>query len=110
VLISGTPSIQITPGATVRIGDNVVLNSNDRGYHAAMYAPVKLLAAKPGAVISIGPNTQVFGSCFHAYDAITIGKNCLIAANTNIFDAHGHKFSFDDVSNRVRTTGAPADA
>jgi acetyltransferase-like isoleucine patch superfamily enzyme len=75
-----------------------------------MYAPVKLLAAKPGAVISIGPNTQVFGSCFHAYDAITIGKNCLIAANTNIFDAHAHKLKFFFVSNRESTTGAPADA
>jgi acetyltransferase-like isoleucine patch superfamily enzyme len=103
VQVQGAPFIQIATGATIKIGDNVVLNSRGRGYHVAMYAPIKLLADQPRAVISIGSNTRIHGSCCHAYNSITIGKNCLIAANTNIFDAHGHQLSFDDVSNRIRT-------
>lgn len=110
ISVNGAPSIQIARGAMVAIRDNVVLNSRNRGYHVAMYSPVKLLADQPGAIISIGENTQVYGSCCHAFNSITIGKNCLIAANTNIFDAHGHKLSFDDVSNRIRTKCTPPEA
>jgi acetyltransferase-like isoleucine patch superfamily enzyme len=36
---------------------------------------------------------------------ITIGKNCLIAANCQIMDNSGHDLSFDDVANRINTTG-----
>ncbi len=36
---------------------------------------------------------------------ISIGKNCLIAANCQIFDGSGHDLSFSEVANRINTIG-----
>jgi len=35
----------------------------------------------------------------------SIGKNCLIAANTQIFDCNGHDFCFENPENRIHTLG-----
>ncbi|EML0281075.1 acyltransferase [Vibrio alginolyticus] len=53
----------------------------------------------------MGANTRIHGTCIHAYESITIGKNCLIAANCQIFDGSGHDLSFSDVENRINTRG-----
>ena len=110
IIVKGSPIIDIVKGAQTTIGHNVTLNSRNRGYHVAMYSPVKLFADYKGAVISIGANTRIHGSCIHAYKSITIGENCLIAANTNIFDAHGHSLSFENISNRIFTRDTQSEA
>lgn len=105
VVIRGRPLVDIRKGCYLQIGDNVTLNSSNRGYHLNMHSPVKLLADRPGATITIGENTRIHGTCLHAYQSITVGKNCLIAANCQIIDGNGHDSSFHDVSNRINTTG-----
>ena len=70
-----------------------------------MHSPVKLMANRSGASIEIGDNTRINGSCIHAYSKITIGKNCLVAANCQIIDGSGHDLSMDDPANRVNTLG-----
>ncbi|WP_110954066.1 DapH/DapD/GlmU-related protein [Anaerosinus massiliensis] len=35
----------------------------------------------------------------------SIGKNCLIAANTQIFDCNGHDFCFENPENMIHTFG-----
>ncbi|EPM5659285.1 acyltransferase [Vibrio parahaemolyticus] len=70
-----------------------------------MHSPIKLYADRKGAIIRIGANTRIHGTCIHAYESITIGKNCLIAANCQIFDGSGHDLSFSDVENRINTRG-----
>lgn len=75
-----------------------------------MHSPVKLYADRPGATITIGERTRVWGSCIHAYSAITIGKKYLIAANCQIIDGSGHDLSFDDVANRINTSGNSSDS
>ncbi|MGE4285571.1 MAG: acyltransferase [Phycisphaerae bacterium] len=87
------------------IGNDVRLNSCNKGYHLNMYGPVKLFADRPEAVIEIGDKTRIHGSCLHAYSSIKIGSKCLIAANCNIIDCSGHDLSFDDVDNRINTNG-----
>ena len=64
------------------------------------------MADRPNAKIVIGENTRFHGSCIHAYKSITIGKNCLIAANCQIIDGNGHDISFPDASNRINTIGS----
>ena len=71
----------------VIIGNNVTLSSRNKGYHINMHSPVKLFADRQNAIITIGANTQIFGTCIHAYEKIIIGENCLIAANCQIFDS-----------------------
>ncbi|NIA12342.1 MAG: acyltransferase [Nitrospiraceae bacterium] len=110
IIVKGSPMIDIAQGAKVIIGHNVTLNSRNHGYHVAMYSPVKLFADYKGAVISIGRDSRIHGSCIHSYNSVTIGKNCLIAANTNIFDAQGHLLSFENISNRIFTRDTQSEA
>lgn len=75
------------------------------GYHINMHSPVKLFADKSGAQIRIGDKTRIHGTCIHAYQLVEIGRNCLIAANCQIFDCSGHDLSFNNVGNRINTIG-----
>lgn len=103
--IIGIPIIDIRKGAVLEIGDNVTITSRNKGYHINMHSPVKMFADRDGAIIRIGANTRLHGSCIHAYKSIEIGCNCLIAANCQIFDGNGHDLSFENIDNRIYTTG-----
>jgi len=61
---------------------------------------------RPYAELIIEDNTRIHGTCIHAYMSIRIGKNCLIAANTQIFDGNGHDTCMNDPSNRIHTKGS----
>lgn len=105
VNFKGAPVIEISNGGRILIEDGVTLNSSNRGYHLNMHSPVKLFADRPGACITIGAHSRLHGACLHAYRAITIGKRCLIAANTQIIDGSGHDLSFGAVEQRIFTGG-----
>lgn len=105
VHIRGWPLIDLVEGTSLTLEDGVMLNSRNEGYHVNMHSPVKIMADRPGARIRIGAETRVHGTCIHAYESITIGKGCLIAANTQIFDGSGHDLSFDNVEERTSTQG-----
>lgn len=104
VVFKGMPLIGIAHGASIRIERGVTINSRNAGYHVNMHSPVKLLADRPGAIIHIGEDTRIHGSCIHAYCSVSIGRRCLIAANCQIIDCNGHALSFDDVDNRIHTS------
>jgi acetyltransferase-like isoleucine patch superfamily enzyme len=106
VRILGRPIIDIRKGSRLVIGNNVSLNSRNKGHHLNMHGPVKLYADQPGAVISIGDETRIAATCVHAYRSVTIGKRCLISANCQIFDGNAHDLSFPDVEDRIHTTGS----
>jgi acetyltransferase-like isoleucine patch superfamily enzyme len=106
LVLRGMPRVQIGEGASIIIGDNVTFNSQDRGYHVNLYAPMKLMADRPGAQIIIGDNTRMSGTCIHAYKMVAIGRNCLIAGNTQIFDCSAHDLCFPDVEQRIHTPGS----
>lgn len=103
-LFNKMPMVLKVKGAVIKIGSNTMINSNNSNYHLNMHSPCKLMADREGAVIKIGNNSRIHGTCIHAYKAITIGNNCLIAANTQIIDGNGHALSFPDVENRINTT------
>ena len=105
IRVSGFPILDIRNGSKLFIGEGVTLNSRNRGYHINMHSPVKLFADRKGAEIRIGSKTRIHGTCIHAYEKITIGSNCLIAANCQIMDGNGHDLSFPDTENRINTTG-----
>lgn len=105
IVVIGLPIIDIRKGSKLHIGNGVTLNSRNKGYHINLHSPVKLFADRQGAEIRIGKNSRIHGTCIHAYQLITIGKNCLIAANCQIFDGNGHDTSFSNVENRINTIG-----
>ncbi|MCK6604136.1 MAG: acyltransferase [Ignavibacteriaceae bacterium] len=82
-----------------------MINSDNRGYHLNMFNRCKILIDRPGASIAIGSNTRIHGTCLHAYKKIVVGKNCLIAANTQIIDGNGHDLLFENVEMRINSTG-----
>jgi acetyltransferase-like isoleucine patch superfamily enzyme len=100
------PLIELASGARLELGADVKLNSRNQGYHVSMHSPVKIIAGRAGARVRIGARTRVHGSCINATELIEIGENCLIAANTQIFDSSGHDLSFEDAANRLNTTGS----
>lgn len=103
------PFLDIHNNASLIIGNNVTINSQNRGYHVNMFSKCKIMADRPDAIVEIGDNTRFHGSCIHAYKKIVIGENCLIAANCQIMDGNGHDSSFPNVSNRINTKGTCAD-
>jgi len=105
ITIRGLPLIDIRKGCKLYIGMDVTLNSSNKNYHINLHSPVKLFADKLGAEIRIGNKTRIHGTCIHAYQSITIGNNCLIAANCQIIDGNGHDLSFPNVEERINTTG-----
>jgi acetyltransferase-like isoleucine patch superfamily enzyme len=105
VIIKGMPIIDIAGGAEIYIGPGATLNSRNRGYHFNMHSPVKLIADRKGATIRIGAETRINGTCVHAYRSVTIGEKCLIGGNTQIMDCDGHDPSWENVENRINTTG-----
>lgn len=107
VKIIGVPIINIDTGASIEVGYGVLLNSFNDDYHINMYGPIKLYAEGDGAFIKIGENTRIHGSCLHARKGISIGSRCLIAANTNIIDSHGHRALLNNVEKRYLSIDEP---
>jgi len=104
VSFKGRPHILKHKLANIKIGKNTTINSSNFGYHINMHSKCKLYADRANAQIEIGNNCRIHGTCIHAYKSITIGDNCLIAANTQIIDGNGHQLSMDNANNRINTT------
>ncbi|EEU9112402.1 TPA: acyltransferase [Escherichia coli] len=104
VKFRGVPDLSIGKGCSLIIGDGSFINSSNKYYHVNMFSPVKIFAEREGTIISIGKNTRIHGACLHAYNKISIGDRCLIAANVQIIDCNGHESSFENVENRINTS------
>ncbi|EOG5454816.1 DapH/DapD/GlmU-related protein [Cronobacter turicensis] len=103
---NGMPLIYAVKNARIEIEDDVLINSINKGYHVNMFAPVKIIADRPRAFISIGSETRIHGSCIHAYERVVIGKRCLIAANCQIIDCNGHELKMEEPWLRIKTSSA----
>jgi acetyltransferase-like isoleucine patch superfamily enzyme len=71
-------------------GENVVVRSRKKGYHAAMPFASTILIDVADAKVRIGDNSRLNGVYIHAQKEISIGKNCVIASGVNIIDSNGH--------------------
>lgn len=78
-------------GNKLKLGNNVFLRSNPKGYHAGMSFPTTILIDKKGAECSVGDNCRINGCYIHSQKRIVIGKNTVIASGTNIIDSNGHE-------------------
>ena len=96
IILKGKPKIYKFSG-NIKIGDNVTILSNDFRYHSSLYKPTRLMTdTNPNAAIEIGDNSRINGVSIHATKKISIGKNCLIAANVTILDSDGHGTGIDE--------------
>lgn len=103
-VIIGNPIVDLNRYSKLEIGNGVTLRSKNKGYHGLLSNKVKLMCDK-NAIISIGNNTRIYGSCIHASKNIKIGERCLIASNSLIIDRNGHDLSMEKPENRINTYG-----
>lgn len=99
------PYIKVIKSCNLSLGENVVIGSDKKRYHSFMYSHTKIIIDRPNAKITIGSNTRLKGVLLHAYKNVQIGKNCLIAANTQIIDGGGHDLCMDHPELRYQTLG-----
>lgn len=90
VRLVGRPDISLHPDASLRLAEDVVINSFRPGYHTAMYGPARLIADVAGASIEVGQSSRLNGCVVHAQDEIRIGRSVLIAAQAVVIDSNGH--------------------
>ena len=90
LIVKKWPIIDVRKGAYLEIGKNVTIDSDNYVYGYGLFMKTKLQAKNEGARLIIGDNTIIHGSCIHATELISIGKNCNIAGNCQIFDCIGH--------------------
>ena len=100
IKVWGMPLIDISSDCSLELGINTELDSRNRGYQLNMLGPVKLMATKRGALIKIGSETRLHGTCIYAEESVIIGEKCLIAANCQIMDSNGHNACWDDIEKR----------
>jgi len=100
VVFLGKPSIYITNGAAISIGQRTIIMSRNWKAHVNYFAAVKLIADRPNAEIRIGRRVNIASTCIHAYKYIEIGDDCLIGPNANVFDCHGHPTHLNKYQNR----------
>lgn len=101
------PHIIMVKSAKINIGNGTTINSNNKGYHINMFSKCKLYVDTPNAVIEIGRNCRIHGSCIHAQKKISIGNNVLIASNTQIMDSNGHKTNMQNPKKRLIERDTP---
>ena len=102
--IIGGIILDIRGNAVLRIGENVLLRSRNRGYHGQLTSRVKIMIDNGGKV-DIGSESRVYGTCIHASKSIQIGSRCLVASNVQIFDRNGHSAEFKHPENRIKSYG-----
>lgn len=100
VRFNGCPILAIAAGGRLRLENGVYVNSRPFNYHTAMPSR-SLFRSQRGGEIHVGEETRLHGSSITAYERVTIGKRCLVAAGTMIMDCGGHSLSFPNVEDRI---------
>ena len=111
-ILGSTPYLKapVTAVGGVKIGNNVVLNSDSRNSNTNVTTRVKFVLGYEGN-IEIGDNCDLNGICVVSYKSVKIGSYCQFASSTMICDTDfhpvnneerhkqmsGEPFSFDSV-------------
>lgn len=77
-------------GATIVIGDNVMMNNELAENPAGAVHKTSLVAATPTASLRIGNNVGISGAIIVAWSSVEIGDDALRGAGCNIYDIDFH--------------------
>lgn len=86
----GRPIVERTDGATIVIGQRVVLCSSSRHTALGVNHPVVIRTLAPHAQIIIGDDVGISGASICAAGEVTIGNRCLLGANVTVADTDFH--------------------
>lgn len=95
LLLKGLPVIFNSKGATLTIGDNVIVKSTFLSNLIGLYSRTIIVTRAPGAEIIIGNNVGISGSTIYARKRIVIGDNTCIGGNCKILDNDFHPIEYE---------------
>lgn len=87
----GTPIIDFAAGATVTIGQNVVMCSSPKDTALGVSRPTTLRALRPSARLWIGSDVGFSGTVICVSHEISIGDRCLFGADVVVVDTDFHE-------------------
>ncbi len=90
LLLKGVPIIFNKGGASLEIGNNVIIKSSFLSNLIGLYSRSIIVTRTPEAVIKIGDNVGISGATIYARKYIEIGENTLIGGNVKILDNDFH--------------------
>jgi acetyltransferase-like isoleucine patch superfamily enzyme len=90
----GLPMIRRAKGATIKIGENLILNNSTRYNTAGINHKCVLAASQKGATLEIGNNVGMSGVSIVASEYIKIGNNVNLGANVCIYDTDFHSLDY----------------
>jgi acetyltransferase-like isoleucine patch superfamily enzyme len=91
--VDGTLWVQANRKGTIRIGDNVRINSRFGSNLVGLTNPAIFQCLDEG-VITIGNNSGLSSAVLSARASITIGDNVMVGGNVRIFDHNYHSLDF----------------
>jgi acetyltransferase-like isoleucine patch superfamily enzyme len=100
----GVPIVQKHRHSTIYIGAGLQLRSTWRSNPLSPHHPVVIGTWQAGARLTIGDNFGMTGGTLCAAQAIVIGHNVAVGANTTIIDTDFHWLSFE--ARRIDPAGA----
>jgi acetyltransferase-like isoleucine patch superfamily enzyme len=87
---AGRPILTIAPGARIRLGSNVLINSTPGSNEAGLPHPTILAAVSTNSSIEIGDGTGISGASIVARSSVKIGNRVLVGAGACIWDNDFH--------------------
>ncbi|MGG6310598.1 acyltransferase [Paenibacillus macerans] len=107
LLLKGIPVIYNHSGATMRLGNDVVVKSSFLSNLVGLYSRTIIVTRTKEASIIIGNNVGISGATLYARKSITIGDNTHIGGNAKILDNDFHPIEIEarnaDLKERIGT-------
>lgn len=96
LLLKGTPVIFNKCGASLQIGNNVVIKSSFLSNLVGLYQKTVIVTRDSKASIFIGDNVGISGATIYARQNISIGENTCIGGNAKILDNDFHPIEWEE--------------
>lgn len=90
LLLKGVPLIFNKKGASLRLGNDICINSSFLSNLIGLYTRTIIVTRAPGAVIEIGDRVGISGATIYARKGIYIGDDTSIGGNVKILDNDFH--------------------
>lgn len=93
--LNGVPVLFNGKGATLKIGNNVTINSSFLSNLIGLYQRTIIVTRGKDAEIVIGENVGISGATIYARKSIKIGDNTLVGGNVKILDNDFHPIDIE---------------